>query len=123
MHRQERYAIVITHMGRRQEVVEMPWLETENRIDESDWMVLSEDDWRAVADGDPTIWEALQQKLLVGFYVNQPQLIVVIGHPAEADGEGRRAPGSGPGGTHPARWDWRRPPLFSPGMIIGTRSR
>ena len=37
----ERFAIVITHIGQRKDVVEMPWLETEYHIDESDWMVLS----------------------------------------------------------------------------------
>src|SRR3954447_3580604 len=86
MHDKQRFAFVITHMGQRKAVVEMPWLETEYHIDESDWMVLSDDGWRAVADGDPTIWEALKRKLLIGFYVSQPQLVVVIGHPGqEAD--------------------------------------
>jgi hypothetical protein len=70
-------------MGRRKDIVEMPWLETEYRIDQSDWMVLSDDGWRAVADGDPTIWDALERKLLVGFYMSQPQLVVVIGHPSD----------------------------------------
>ena len=84
MHGKQRFAIVITHLGRRTDIVEMPWLETEFRIDESDWMVLSDDGWRAVADGDPTIWDALERKLLVGFFVSQPQLVVVIGHPAGA---------------------------------------
>ena len=87
MQNQERCAIVITHMGRRNDIIEMPWLDTEYCIDQSDSMILSNEGWRAVADGDPTIWEALQQKLLVGFYMNQPQLIVVIGHPADAGGD------------------------------------
>ena len=87
MHDKQRFAIVITHMGQRKAVVETPWLETEYRIDQSDWMVLSDDGWRAVADGDPTIWDALERKLLVGFYVSQPELIVVIGHPSSADGD------------------------------------
>jgi hypothetical protein len=86
MHDRQRFAIVITHMGRRKDMVEMPWLETQYHIDESDWMVLSGDGWRALANGESTIWEALQRKLLVGCFVNHPQLIVVIGHPPE-DGE------------------------------------
>ena len=86
MHDERRFAIVITHMGRRKNIVEMPWLETEYRIDQSDWMVLSDDGWRAVADGDPMIWDALERKLLVGFYVSQPQLVVVIAHRA-GDGD------------------------------------
>ena len=87
MHDKQRFAIVITHPGRRTDIVEMPWLETEYRIDESDWMVLSDEGWRAVADGEPTIWDALERKLLVGFYVSQPQLVVVIGHPPGAGGD------------------------------------
>jgi hypothetical protein len=84
MHDKQPFAIVITHMGQRTDIVEMPWLETEYRVDDSDWMVLSDDGWRAAADGDPTIWDALERKLLVGFYLSQPQLVVVIGHPAGA---------------------------------------
>ena len=87
MHETQRFAIVITHMGRRKGIVEMPWLETEYHVDESDWMVLSDDGWRAVADGDPTIWEALERKLLVGFCLSQPQLIVIIGHPSGDGGQ------------------------------------
>ena len=41
----------------------------------------------AVADGDPAIWEALERKLLVGFYVSQPKLIAVIGHPGGRPGD------------------------------------
>jgi hypothetical protein len=85
MNDKQRFAIVITHVGRRKAVVEMPWLEKEYHIDESDWMVLSDDGWRAVAEGDPTIWGALERKLLIGCYINQPQLVVVIGHACDAD--------------------------------------
>jgi hypothetical protein len=87
MQEKKRFATVITHMGRRKDIVEMPWLESEYHIDESDWMVLSDDGWRAVADGDPTIWDALKRKLLIGFYMSQPQLVVVIGHPLCEGGE------------------------------------
>ena len=89
MHEEQRFAMVITHMGRRKDMVEIPWLETEYRVDESDWMVLSNDGWRAVADGDPAIWDALERKLLVGFYLSQPELIVVIGHPPGAGEDDR----------------------------------
>jgi hypothetical protein len=57
-------------------------LDTVYHIDESDWMVLSDEGWRAVAEGDVAIWNALERKLLVGFYVSHPQLIAVIGHPS-----------------------------------------
>lgn len=54
-------------------------------------MELSADGWWA-AEGEPTVWEALEQKLLIGFYVSQPQLVVVIGP------FGRRRPrGTAPG--------------------------
>jgi hypothetical protein len=79
------FAIVITNVGKSGSVVDAPWLETEYHIDESDWMVLSEDGWTAVADGEPTIWEALERKLLIGFYMSQPRLIAVIGHPSADD--------------------------------------
>ena len=85
MHNNNRFAIVITHGTQHKGVVELPWLEADYLIDKSDWIVLSNDGWRAVADGDPTIWEALERKLLLGFYVNQPQLIAVIGHPSDAN--------------------------------------
>ena len=87
MNDRQRFATVITHMGRHKALVEMPWLETEYQIDESDWLVLSDDGWRAVAEGDPTIWAALERKLLVGFYISQPQLVVVIGHACDGDAD------------------------------------
>jgi hypothetical protein len=58
-----RFATVITHIGKPQMMVEMPWLESEYHIDESDWMILSEEGWRAVANGEPTIWDAHERKL------------------------------------------------------------
>ena len=104
MYNKQHFAIVITHMGRHQDIIEMPWLESEYQIDESDWMVLSGDGWRAVADGDSTIWSALKRKLIVGFYFNQPQLVVVIGHPsgagATSKGSRRRCAGSCSGFAH-----------------------
>lgn len=73
-------------MGVRNRLVEMPWLETEYRIDNGDWTVLSPDGWRAAAEGDPGIWDALERKLLIGFYVNQPELVAVVGHPCGRSG-------------------------------------
>jgi hypothetical protein len=87
MSKPKRLAIVITHLGARGGVVDAPWLEMGFRIDASDWIVLSEEGWRAVAEGDPVIWEALERKLLVGFYVSQPALIAVIGHPGGRRGD------------------------------------
>ena len=85
MNNTTRFATVITHVDKRRDIVDMPWLETEYHVDESDWMVLSADGWDAVAAGEPAIWDALERKLLIGFYVSQPQLIAVIGHPSAND--------------------------------------
>ena len=93
MRKKEPFAIVITHMGVRNRLIEMPWLETEYRIDNSDWTVLSAEGWRAAAEGDPGIWEALERKLLIGFYVNQPELVAVIGHPSGRTGADPAAEG------------------------------
>jgi hypothetical protein len=80
MRKREQSAVVITRMGRRNRLVEMPWLENDFDIDQSDWVVLSNDGWCGVVDGEPQIWDALQRKLLIGIYLNQPVLIAVIGH-------------------------------------------
>jgi hypothetical protein len=77
----ERHAIVITHMGSEDRLLEMPWLEAAYEIDASDWVVLSPEGWRTAADGEATLWDALERKLLIGFYMNEPELIAVIGHP------------------------------------------
>ena len=81
----ERHAIVITHMGADNRLVDMPWLEGAYEIDSSDWVVLSAEDWRAAAEGEAAIWDALERKLLIGFYLNEPELIAVIGHPNGSD--------------------------------------
>jgi hypothetical protein len=88
-----RFAIVITHNGKDGRVVDMPWLEQDCHVDASDWIVLSDDGWRAAAGGDASIWEALERKLLIGFYASQPELVLVVGHPS-----GRRAAGAGQAG-------------------------
>ena len=39
-----------------------------------------------MADGDPAIWSALERKVLIGFYVSEPELILVVGHEADDPG-------------------------------------
>ena len=85
--------MVITHAGEGERVVEAPWIEIGFNIDASDWIVLSHEGWRAVAEGDPAIWEALERKLFIGSYVSQPQLIAVIGHPDGRAGHDPEATG------------------------------
>jgi hypothetical protein len=82
VNKSERSAIVITHAGAGDRVIDAPWVEIGFNVDTSDWIVLSADGWRAVAEGDPVIWEALERKLFIGSYVSQPRLIAVIGHPS-----------------------------------------
>jgi hypothetical protein len=76
---------VITHTGARNRLVDMPWLEEAYEIDASNWVVLSAEGWSAAAAGEATLWEALERKLTIGFYLNEPELIAVIGHPRGSD--------------------------------------
>jgi hypothetical protein len=85
-HRGHRHAIVLTHAGARNRLVDMPWLEDRYRIDESDWTILSPDGWRGAVEGDATLWNDLERKLLIGFYLSQPKLIAVIAHPSDRCG-------------------------------------
>ena len=66
MKQKQRLAIVITHAGARQGVIDAPWLEIGFRVDASDWVVLSNEGWRGLVEGDPIIWDALARKLLIG---------------------------------------------------------
>jgi hypothetical protein len=92
---EERLAMVITRTGARGGPPDMPWLEDAYRVDASDWIVLSDEGWRAAADGEAAIWDALERKLLIGFYVTQPSLIAVVGHPRRPGGEAPEADGRG----------------------------
>ena len=89
----QRFGVVITRSGPGDRLPEMPWLERDYRVDESDLLVLSDEGWRAVVEGDPAIWEALERKLFIGFYVSQPDLVAVVGrssgHGAQSDENGR----------------------------------
>lgn len=90
-----RHAIVITHAGEQDRLIDLPWIEGAYDIDESDWVVLPADGWRAAAEGDAALWADLERKLLVGFYLNEPALVAVVGHPSgragpDPAGEGQR---------------------------------
>jgi hypothetical protein len=61
-------------------LVQIPWLETDAGVEQSDWVVLSRDGWRAVADGDPDVCAAFARRLLIGWHVSEPELILVVGH-------------------------------------------
>jgi hypothetical protein len=76
----ERLAIVLTHADADGRLVDMPWLDDDLGIGQSDWVVLSADGWRLVADGDPAVWPALERRLRIGFHVSQPDEVLVVGH-------------------------------------------
>jgi hypothetical protein len=116
MYDTQRFAIVVTRTGGRDRLLDMPWLETDYQIDESDWVVLSDEGWRAVAEGDVTIWDALERKLFVGFYVSRPQLIAVIGHPAGREGSDAS---DGGGGEEVRRIVRRIRSLLLPAAVLG----
>ena len=80
MQTRERSAIVVTDLGAKDRLAGVPWIETDAGAHQSDWVVLPRDGWRAVADGDPAVWPALERKLLVGLYVSEPELILVVDH-------------------------------------------
>lgn len=112
--RRERLAMVVTHLGANDRLVELPWLENDLRIDQSDWVILSREGWRSVADGDPGVWPALERKLLIGFYVSQPELILAVGH------EAGRGAACAAAGRHDVRRIVRRiRSLFLPAGIAG----
>ena len=81
----ERSAIVVTRAGGGDGLVDVPWLEVGFALDASDWVVLPDKMWRAAAEGDPSVWEALERKLLVRFYVARPELVAVTGYPRDRD--------------------------------------
>ena len=81
MPKRNQFAIVITHVGALKDLLTMDWLENDYRVDESDWIVLSHDDWRAFARGEPSICQALERRLLIGHYASEPELVAVVGHP------------------------------------------
>jgi hypothetical protein len=116
MRNDKQFAIVITHTGARKKLLDMDWLELDYRVDESDWIVLSEEEWRAVARGQAPIWEDLQRKLLIGLYLSQPELIAVIGHPLD---EGLPAAGQDTQREDVGRIVRRVRSLLLPTTIIG----
>lgn len=80
-----RFSIVVTRMGERNHLPQLPWLEDRYGIDEGEWIVLTQESWLALADGEAGITADLERKLLMTFFVHQPDVIVVVGYPAGKD--------------------------------------
>jgi hypothetical protein len=73
-------AIVVTHAGAKARAIDLPWLETDYDITDSDRLVLSHEGWRAVANGEGPILAALERRLQIGLHVSAPEFIAVVGH-------------------------------------------
>ena len=114
MNKPERLAIVMTHVGARAGLVDLPWLEIGFGVDASDWIVLSDQEWRDVAGGDPVVWDALERKLLIGSYISGPRFIAVIGHPG-----GRGAAAEAAGRERVRRIVCRVRSLLLPATVLG----
>lgn len=82
---ERQFAIVITCLAERNRLPQLPWLEERYGIDEGDWIVLTHESWLALANGEADITADLERKLLVTFYLRQPDLIAVIGQPIGRD--------------------------------------
>ena len=81
MQNRRKLAMVVIHAGARGRAIDLDWLERDYGITDSDRIVLSHEGWRAVADGEGTILQTLERKLLIGLYVSAPEFIAVVGHP------------------------------------------
>ena len=80
MYNRRKLAIIVTHAGAKARAIDLPWLETDYDIGDSDRLVLSHGGWRAVADGEASILAALERRLLIGLHVSAPEFIAVVGH-------------------------------------------
>jgi hypothetical protein len=85
MDNKRKLAIVVTHAGAKARAIDLPWLETDYDISDSDRLVLSHEGWRAVADGEGPILAVLERRLLIGLHVSAPEFIGVVGHPGGRD--------------------------------------
>jgi len=72
--------LVITPMTPDGRIPNFPGLADYHDVDDSDWLVFPQENWRALADGDPQLWEEFERKLLITCFIEQPDCIAVIGH-------------------------------------------
>jgi hypothetical protein len=57
----------------------LPWLESDYGIRDSEWIVLFPDAWSALADGDPATAADLELRLALTFEVHRPRFVLVVG--------------------------------------------
>jgi hypothetical protein len=83
--RTQRFSLVITRLGKHGLIPKLPWLETDCGVCDADWIVLTDESWRAIAVGDEPVRAEFDRKLLVTSYLKSPEFIAVVGCPARDD--------------------------------------
>ncbi|MGB7160123.1 MAG: hypothetical protein WBD40_18800 [Tepidisphaeraceae bacterium] len=71
--------IVITHMTAENRLPDMPWLESDYGIRDSEWIILFPEVWSALADGDPATAADLELRLALTFEIHRPRFVLVVG--------------------------------------------
>jgi hypothetical protein len=76
------FALIITPLGRDGRIPSLSWLETHYGVCDADWIVLTDETWRAIAVGDERVGAEFDRKLLMASYLKSPDFIAVVGRPA-----------------------------------------
>lgn len=84
--RHPRFALVITRLGEDSHLPRLPWLERDFGLIEADWIVLTDENRRALAMGDERLLAEFERKLIWKGYRQNPDFVAVVGYPA-GDGE------------------------------------
>jgi hypothetical protein len=79
------FSLIITRLGKLGRIPRLPWLETDYGVCEADWIVLTDESWRAIAAGDERVRAEFDRKLLLASYLKSPDFIAVVGCPAGDD--------------------------------------
>jgi hypothetical protein len=84
--RHPRFTLVITRLGEDNHLPSLPRLERDFGLREADWIVLTDESWRALAMGDERLLAEFERKLIWNSYLTNPDFVAVVGYPA-GDGE------------------------------------
>jgi hypothetical protein len=79
-------------MTRENRLPDMPWLESDYGIHDSEWIVLFPDAWSALADGDPATAADLELRLALTFEVHRPRFVLVVGFSPATEQQGASFP-------------------------------
>jgi hypothetical protein len=72
--RQPGFALVITRLGGRDRILQLPWMGSAFGVEAADWIVLTEESWRALAIGEEKLPSKFERKLIWSCYPQQPRL-------------------------------------------------